>query len=70
MGGIDYRYPCYINRCKGLFVKRTGKYGDFYGCSEYPKCHATRRFKDVQDQWARDEFGDWDDDEETIRWDR
>lgn len=25
-------------RCKGTLVRRTGKYGDFWGCSNYPKC--------------------------------
>lgn len=25
-------------RCGGSLVKRTGPYGEFYGCSNYPKC--------------------------------
>lgn len=25
-------------RCGGILVLRQGKYGDFYGCSNYPKC--------------------------------
>lgn len=25
-------------RCGGKLVKRNGKYGDFFGCSNYPKC--------------------------------
>ncbi len=28
-------------RCKGKLVKRKGKYGEFYGCSNYPKCRYT-----------------------------
>lgn len=28
-------------RCGGTLVKRTGKYGTFYGCSNYPKCKYT-----------------------------
>lgn len=28
-------------RCGGSLVKRTGKYGVFYGCSNYPKCRYT-----------------------------
>jgi len=28
-------------RCGGNLVKRTGKYGSFYGCSSYPKCRYT-----------------------------
>lgn len=29
-------------RCKGQLVKRNGRYGPFYGCSNYPKCRYTR----------------------------
>ncbi len=28
--------------CGGELVKRQGKYGEFLGCSNYPKCHFTR----------------------------
>lgn len=28
-------------RCKGKLVRRQGKYGSFYGCSNYPKCKYT-----------------------------
>ena len=28
-------------RCKGKLVLRQGKYGSFYGCSNYPKCKYT-----------------------------
>lgn len=28
--------------CKSNLVKRTGRYGSFYGCSNYPKCTYTR----------------------------
>ena len=28
-------------RCGGMFVERRGKYGCFYGCSNYPKCTFT-----------------------------
>lgn len=28
--------------CNGNLVKRTGRYGCFYGCSNYPKCTYTR----------------------------
>jgi restriction system protein len=30
--------------CNGLLIKRNGKYGDFYGCSNYPKCKFTKNF--------------------------
>jgi hypothetical protein len=28
--------------CGGKLVKRQGKYGEFYGCSNYPKCKFTK----------------------------
>ena len=31
--------PC--PECGSPMVKRHGKYGDFYGCSNYPKCRHT-----------------------------
>lgn len=30
-------------RCGGKLVLRNGKYGDFYGCSIYPRCRFTRQ---------------------------
>ncbi len=30
-------------KCKGRLVERTGKYGKFIGCSNYPKCKYTKR---------------------------
>lgn len=30
-------------RCRGNLVLRNGKYGDFWGCSNYPKCTFTMR---------------------------
>ena len=30
-------------KCGGALVKRTGKYGSFYGCSNYPKCRFTTK---------------------------
>lgn len=30
-------------RCDGNLVKRTGKFGEFYGCSNYPKCDYTTK---------------------------
>ncbi|MEO8168334.1 MAG: topoisomerase DNA-binding C4 zinc finger domain-containing protein [bacterium] len=31
--------------CGGYWVKRTGKYGEFYGCSGYPLCRRTKRLQ-------------------------
>ena len=30
-------------KCGSPMVRRTGRYGAFYGCSTYPKCRGTRR---------------------------
>lgn len=30
-------------RCNGMLVKRHGKYGTFYGCSNYPRCRYIKR---------------------------
>ena len=32
-------------RCGGNLVLRNGKYGEFWGCSNYPKCKFTKRIK-------------------------
>ncbi len=32
-------------KCGGLLVQRQGKYGDFLGCSNYPKCRYTTNVK-------------------------
>lgn len=30
-------------KCGGKLIKRTGKYGEFLGCSNYPKCKFTKK---------------------------
>lgn len=35
-------------KCGSPMVRRIGRYGAFYGCSTYPKCHGTRRIDDDQ----------------------
>jgi len=37
--GIPQICPC----CGGKLLKRTGKFGEFYGCSNYPKCDYTTK---------------------------
>jgi len=32
-------------KCNSSMVRRTGRYGAFYGCSTYPKCYGTRRIR-------------------------
>jgi restriction system protein len=39
---IDYQ-KC--PKCRGVLVQRKGKYGDFMGCSNYPKCRYTKEVK-------------------------
>lgn len=34
------------DRCGGLMVIRNGKYGEFYGCREYPECENTEQISD------------------------
>lgn len=29
--------------CKGDLIKRVGKFGNFYGCKNYPKCKFTKK---------------------------
>ena len=31
-------------KCKKPMEQRTGRYGDFWGCSRYPKCDGTRKW--------------------------
>ncbi len=31
------------SKCGGVLIKRSGKYGDFMGCSNYPKCKHTEK---------------------------
>jgi hypothetical protein len=38
---IDSANKC--PKCGGDLVKRTGKYGSFFGCSNYPQCHFIKK---------------------------
>lgn len=53
---IDPEYHAYehgfvdflnCKECNGKYILRDGKYGLFYGCSNYPKCHSTRSIADL-----------------------
>ena len=35
--------PKHCPRCGGFMVKRKGRYGTFYGCTNYPRCNYTER---------------------------
>jgi len=41
-------YDLYCPRCGCLMVRRKGKYGEFYGCTGYPKCFNTFNMRDAQ----------------------
>ena len=32
----------YCQKCGGVLIKRSGRYGNFYGCCNFPKCRYTR----------------------------
>ncbi|MCF0182369.1 MAG: topoisomerase DNA-binding C4 zinc finger domain-containing protein [Muribaculaceae bacterium] len=33
----------YCQMCGGRLVYRSGRYGDFWGCSNYPRCKYTTK---------------------------
>ncbi|MBP3232357.1 MAG: topoisomerase DNA-binding C4 zinc finger domain-containing protein [Anaerovibrio sp.] len=33
--------------CGVAMVRRKGKFGEFYGCSNYPKCKYIKKLEDV-----------------------
>lgn len=55
--------------CGLEMILRDGKFGKFWGCSNYPKCHGTEQWEDNdeyerwKDDWGRDtgEDDDWGD---------
>ena len=34
-------------KCGGVLVKRRGRYGEFYGCEEFPRCRFTQNIRPV-----------------------
>lgn len=54
----DYRSPNGQYRCKwcghkgSVLVRRTGKYGVFYGCSNYPRCKFSYSPPGVEKPWS------------------
>lgn len=48
LDSIEQETQQYIERCEecnSLMVIRDGKYGEFYGCSEYPDCTFTKNIE-------------------------
>ena len=39
----DFETDDICPRCGGTLVKRSGKYGTFMGCSNYPKCRYIKK---------------------------
>lgn len=39
---IEHRHIC--KKCGADMILKKGRYGDFYGCSNYPKCRYTEKF--------------------------
>src|SRR3546814_4505657 len=37
--------PCQADGCVGYMVERRGKFGSFFGCSEFPKCRYSRSIR-------------------------
>lgn len=56
-------FPCFVNHCKGRFVRRSGPHGVFYGCSQYPNCTATRSRDSVESEFTAVVIGEIDLDE-------
>ena len=45
-------------RCGGKLVLRCGKYGQFYGCANYPKCKFSKSAEDRNDDGEIDKQND------------
>ena len=61
---INGYFPCIMNHCDGKYVKRNGKYGEFYGCSNYPKCTTTRTKRDIEEKYMVEVIGEQGDPDE------
>lgn len=43
MGKLDHKVEAEIcPQCGGVLKRRSGKFGEFYGCSNFPQCRFTR----------------------------
>lgn len=48
-------------KCGAPMILRTGYYGEFYGCSKYPKCKSIVKLEDIEDDYISSPWGDGDD---------
>ena len=46
--------PTCVSCREGHLVHRNGKFGEFYGCSEYPKCEATYSMAEANSMYDPD----------------
>jgi ssDNA-binding Zn-finger/Zn-ribbon topoisomerase 1 len=49
--GILPETPISCPKCNSFLVKRTGKKGNFLGCSRYPKCNYTQNLEDLSKRY-------------------
>ena len=43
----------------GVLKKRNGKYGQFWGCNEYPNCRYTAKLDDIDQQTFEEKVADF-----------
>ena len=67
--GVATAIPCYVNRCGGFLVKRRGRCGRFYGCTNFPLCTATMNECDGDKRVGEAVYGVTDDCPD-VRWDQ
>jgi len=54
--GILPKTPISCPNCDSFLVKRTGKKGNFLGCSRYPKCNFTLNLEELSDRYGDKEI--------------
>lgn len=47
------------NKCESKMVKRSGKFGDFYGCASYPKCKSVADLEGKFKEFSGKKFKKW-----------
>lgn len=40
----------WCEECGALMRRRNGRYGEFWGCTGYPRCVNTKRLNDVEEE--------------------
>lgn len=40
-------FEVWCRNCGCIMKKRSGKFGDFYGCTGYPRCKNTKSLRDA-----------------------